>query len=981
MSQAAQLPTKVVLILDDSGSMYSTSFSHVFVGEIRKRFDDMANRIEANAALRTSVDAVVFSCEAQSGKRLMRLPKLSQSTNISSGFRAMHELVGRSKCGHCIVVFISDGVDDRGNEAKIAALAPLPCKATLITVAVGEGFPTSLVVDKLRPTYHTYGGDAVPLVIELPSDRSSVNDMVSDVDWVVSQVQAIIEAGGTQREYTLGELASLNDVQLISLQCKLWYNACTIRCMAKGTPHEEKVACIKEAKGNFDAAEQLMKGLVLTLSKPLPSNLRARRPLFLLASMREKLNQLLARLATGARLDAMSDRDRAKYLSYANSGGRFLHKTLEYHSVDFPTSLASLMRFLTQYEGTPKDEKLMDNINLCSWRDYCEDAALNLDAFRGATSLAGVLDTLPFVGRGVELHAPIPDCAQINPWLMVFMVKDLPATLKGVSTYDLHTLCGGEIKLSGGGRINAIVIGGGSPSCPGIFCHVQTYCLIRNWMAYFNDIRLIGAGMLAMHVLCNYPKQEEWHLEELARARDICALHTPANSRWWIEYLEVAGTAQFRRCLVTESKELPRCMMCPDLSKFMLATWWLADQGRAFSREELVDRCQATVAEFLGRSKMDHALFLSFFDISREGGALDLDAAALVRKALPAPEHRTPRRVAGLLRAAFEAEVRQAGRDASKRVQVALNVERLMAHRSGYLSIGKIQCFFARMLGGDEGIEHWEGLSSERLLRALSTSCLSSSYDRSRYTAFLDQPERKMLDDMAVKLAGSGSGAMRQTLLAEGMALVRSGLHAQHDGLPRVIPSEHWLRYQTETGRDISETWRLDEAGLSTVACCFPECDLYLTIPPGSPKQQRAIIQDHLRTCCRFSIPGLHRCVSAHSLLPAEEIAELVRTGAELREPFLPRDVTRRLAKGAGVYDGVPRGFASAESFRSFALVEAARGLPDKIQAAIDGFTGGDDAQFLELIERLRASLRTNAAWNYAEFKATFDAKYAAMGL
>jgi hypothetical protein len=417
----------------------------------------------------------------------------------------------------------------------------------------------------------------------------------------------------------------------------------------------------------------------------------------------------------------------------------------------------------------------------------------------------------------------------------------------------------------------------------------------------------------------------------------------------------------------------------------MLATWWLADQGHAFSQQDLIDRCQATVMEFLGRSKMDNALFLSFFDISREGGAFSMDATALVLKAFSSSalaEHRTLRQVAGLLRAAFEAEVRQTGLDSSKRVQVTLNVERLMAHRSNNLSIGKIQCFFARLMVQHCGVESWEGLSTERLLRALSTSCFNgSSYGRSRYTVFLDQPERKMLDDMAVRLAGSGSGAMRQTLLAEGKALVRSQLYAQHEGLPRVIPAEHWLRYQAETGRDISKTWRLDESGLSAIACCFPECDLYLAIPSGSPKKQRAIIQDHLRTCCRFSIPGLHRCVSTHFLLPAEEIVELVKSGTELREPFLPRDVTRRLAKGVGVYDGVPRGFASAEAFKSFALVEAARGLPDKIQAAIDGFTGGDDAKFVELVERLKTSLKANSAWSYPEFKATFDAKYAAMGL
>jgi hypothetical protein len=68
--------------------------------------------------------------------------------------------------------------------------------------------------------------------------------------------------------------------------------------------------------------------------------------------------------------------------------------------------------------------------------------------------------------------------------------------------------------------------------------------------------------------------------------------------------------------------------------------------------------------------------------------------------------------------------------------------------------------------------------------------------------------------------------------------------------------------------------------------------ELYLTTPAGDGKKQRTVIRDHLRTCCRFSISGLHRSVAAHRLLPAAEIASIVRSGAELRDPFLPRKVT-----------------------------------------------------------------------------------------
>lgn len=980
-------PTKTlgVLILDDSGSMYQTSHGKSYMTEIRQKFDEMADFIESNKkALGTTVESVIFSGEARTGKRLMGMPRLSYMTNISSGFKAMHALAVRSGCDHCIIVFISDGADDPGNEAKIAALTPLPCKSTLITVAVGEGFPTSLVVDKLRPVYHTYGGDAVPLVIELPSDRRSTQDMESDVEWAVSQVQAIVEAGGAPREYTLGELADLKDIKLISAQCKFWYNACTVKCMSKSVPHDDKEASIKDAKDKFNAAEELMKSLTSSSPKPLPSNLRARRPLFLLTAMREKLNTLLTRLTSGKRMDGMSDAEKAEYLRYGNSEGRFLDKALVRHSVDFPTSLASLLRYLKKLNVTQADRELMDDINLCSWADYIEDAMTddNLKALADAKSLAGVLETLPFVGRSVELCWPIPDCAQINPWLLSFMVKDLPVTLKGVCTHDIFTMRDGLIKLSSGAKINSVILLGGDPECPGFSCHVQTYCFIRNWLAYFNDIRLIGASMLVMFVMCNYSKEEAWHLEELARARSICVLHTDRNSKWWFDYLSVAETPKFRQCLVTESTELPRYMTCPDLSKFMLATWWLADQGHAFSQQDLIDRCQATVTEFLGRNKVGVDFFLSFFNIDRKGGLFDIDASALVLKAFAQPlrtkQHLTLRKVSGLLRTAVDAEVRHAGLDASKSVRVTLDAEKLRAFEKHSLSIGKIQCFYSRLMMQFCGVEHWEGLNDEMLLQALMTAQHgATSFSRSVITNFMHSSEQKILNDMSLKLAGSGMGEARHKLLLEGRAMVQSQLYAQHDGLPRVIPAEHWLRYQAETGRDISKTWRLDESGLSTVACCFPGCDKYLVIPPGSAKEQKAALQDHRRICSRFSIPGLHRCVSTHFLLPAEQIATVVKSGAELRDPFLPREVTRRLANGIGVYGGVPREFASAEAYKAHALAEAVRGVPVKIQAAINAFTGGDDAKFVELIDRLKLSLKANNAWSYAEFKATFDAKYA----
>jgi hypothetical protein len=134
---------------------------------------------------------------------------------------------------------------------------------------------------------------------------------------------------------------------------------------------------------------------------------------------------------------------------------------------------------------------------------------------------------------------------------------------------------------------------------------MQTFCLLKNWMLYLNDIRLVGASMLVLYVLCNYPRQEERHLEELSRARGICARHTPANSRWWFQYLA------FRDCLVTESDRLERFMICPGLGKAMLGVWWLADQGHPFTQQDLINICGATVTEFIGRAKLQAETFLA----------------------------------------------------------------------------------------------------------------------------------------------------------------------------------------------------------------------------------------------------------------------------------------------------------------------------------------------------------------------------------
>ncbi len=77
-----------------------------------------------------------------------------------------------------------------------------------------------------------------------------------------------------------------------------------------------------------------------------------------------------------------------------------------------------------------------------------------------------------------------------------------------------------------------------------------------------------------------------------------------------------------------------------------------------------------------------------------------------------------------------------------------------------------------------------------------------------------------------------------------------------------------------------------------------------------------------------------------------------------------------------GVCGGVPRAFASAEQYREHALQIEYRSMQDKLTASITEFTGGDSIVLYHAIDDIKISMDASV-WGYAQFKRTFDAKYA----
>lgn len=1016
--------TQVHVIFDDSASMYfnsgSMSRSSSFMRAAREEFDALANRLESPDI---SFVFHLFSDTVRTGRRLMQLPTLSRGTNIAIGFQAMEQSIKKMPCEHAIVIFVSDGADSEESRRKRADLRPLPCKSTLLTVAVGGGFPTSIVVDELRVKYHTFGGDSVPLVFPLANEADP--GMLSNIRWVVSEIEDLVKSRGVLQEFSVEELQRMEDIDVDTIfrQCKLWYNACTIKCMSRQSdiPLLEKIELVKKTKEMFNQAEDLMKLTTVGRLKPLPSNLRAKRPIFMLSSLREKLNTLLEQLNKGRLFDELSDVEKQEYLSFGNISGRFLSTSIKYNAANFETSKASLIRFVKNFTSSKEDEALEDQINMCSWAEYMEDAKKSVDFFGDMRSLAGVLDSLPFIGRTVELH-PIPDCAQINPW--VNSIKSMPMTLKTITTHDLYIQYKGEMDVRGE-RVNALIICGGHASCPGIFCHLQTFALTKNWLLYFNDSRLAAASMMVVYVLGS-GIGGGWREEELARVRSICDLHTPINSKWWHDYLDCLKTSDFRRCLVTESSKLEKWMTCPGLGKFLLGMWFLADSGYTFT--DLLDRFQAVAVEFLGRCRLSAEAFFSyeFIQTQFERGAdkrPDLEALYAVMPALKA-SHLTAKGVSRLIQSVLQARIKEIVTAAQTKGVVHFKVEELLKIAHFDLTLHNVKCFFSEILEivrsknlkrldgsklqtymqqvlfGDQcdwqkvvnlfGLSssapssgecdecyHCDGKIEEVLMRSLMIATShKTSFDRSYPTSFVDATRENILNGMAGRIAGKSSMDIRQKITSDAMKQVMSYVHLQHIGLPRPIPREHVLRYKEETGLDIDETWKVDpETRLSPISCCFPGCDHYLTIPSGDEAKQRHTIRDHLGLCCVNWIPGLHRIVARNLSLPTSNIISILKSGTALGDPFLPREVVRRLANGVGVYNGVPRQFESAERYREHSLEIARKAMAYKVDFAIKRFTKGESIVLYHAIDDIRVSYDAKV-WSYSTFKKTFDAKY-----
>ena len=963
--------THVAFILDNSGSMYHAEH---FFGASR-HVPIIASLPESLIALRKDLTQQqisssfhVFSEEAISGSDLQKLlaAQTPRGTNIAAGFEAMIRSKSTEGSERVVVVFVSDGDDTTGAAGKqrCRRLSPLPMPSTLLTVAVGKNFPTSTVLNSLYGTFSTSGDASLPLVFPIDPYADASAEVM---EWIRSQLlETILEiaSGVPRKKVSVEDLTGMGN-QDIFAQCKRWYNECTVQAFLPGRGFSEKVAIVQDCRSKLAAADELMRKGTATVKPLLTSNLRKQLSVYHLTGIREKLNTMLAQLNKGRLFEDLDDKQKKEFLEYGNVAGRLLPKAVKYHGANTDTTIDSLSRMLKSYERCDFDDSVVDSIHLCSLSEILLDAKANTDLFDGMRSMADILKAIAFIGRAVRLF-PVPDCAQINPWLI--RVKDLPCTLKYVNTHDLYCTGGGKLAVRDE-TINSLLLLGGDPACPGIHTHVQTFTATGNWLCYHNDARLAMVAAILVHVLQG-EGLAEWKKDELALLRSVVALHTPENSKWWHSYCEQLAT-QPQLCLVTESPHLPASIRCQGLNKFILAVWCAIDCGRRFDYLQLRGLFQAFVVELLGRAKADLKECLAVHIAAQlpGSGALIEGPWTAVVDSLRATAGK-PAGVRQCMRI-FETEVQGLLKRADKGEPSVRIIPGCLDEVQYFgLTLQHATCIFANLasiagIAEDDRSEYWPPLSEDEFIRALLiVHRHPGSHARNTTTENLSEVPMKQIKELAMaSLAEDAERQLKLSLLAQGRQRIESYLQMRHIGLPCMLPAEYMQRYRDETARDIARDYLVDPiTGLSAVACCYPACDRYLHIPSDlTEKQCRSSLKTHLRECCKFSIPGFHKCVMQHTDATASDILKRVIAGECLKQPFTSRHFG-----------------SDAHSDTNLSLLRQQQ--KTKYRHAVESLTAGDSIVLYHLIEQMQDAVAVKS-WSYDSFRQTFDALYTRMRL
>ena len=833
----------VFIIFDESGSMGD------FAGSVRVALQELYESKPSECRM----GFIGFSDYAIYGDTVESVIHQRGSTNIAGAFELLQVRMEQVNATDDVsIVFISDGCDSEPKQCllKLWSLKPCiaPCK--LLCVAIGDNFPTSMVLNNLRPRFN--GSDALPAVISMSS--------VDDVALVFSELEGLLFYG----EEVLSEYDSSTSIRALSKGCVHTYNAAVNRCTSTSTDS----FVFEELNDAIDTLEHIV-GLALKLdtssslsflpSQRLEAQLYNTEAVVATAlSMIGQMHLMLERINTGAgMLQRCTDAERQKVLSYGHIVGRHTKTAQAYHGAQYPVSRGSLRQFLATYEPTPHDETLEEKINWCTQAEYFADAKAHArDILPNVPTLIHVIEYLPLICRTLTMKKPLPQGLHMNCWLG--KVEAMPTILTHITTYDFFERFNNKAS-SHGEIVSGIMLVTKHPSgsllSRGIGKHLASYLLTRNADLFFPDADLATWAMVAVHIL-GQQHQAEWMSDELASLKFMhSAIYAQDCS--WTRYLMTVWSGSFRQSLITNN-DIRHCE-CPHLNKFILAVFF----SKRLSLQYIEERRDAALVEFFGR--------LSFVSVT------DLFTGQFVKKPVDVLDGISFENLPTLRESirSFRAKLRRSITKSSRfYLEDSVALEPLTSRRFQAWNLDPLiieQVFNSIAQGKLSPItpEHWASL-------ALTGFYCKTSHGRSELNCLetlatkRDEIERHLIKKFIAQLHTSTPGYVQMKLCGH--------VVDTHYGLPVLISQRYAEEFFVVHGVDLMDLLDINDYGLSRSACMFRHCPHFArplgkkaTCKKGLPRMGDKLMQ-HLAPLC--VVGGLHRAVLQHPELDETLILE-----------------------------------------------------------------------------------------------------------
>ena len=358
----------VYIGIDYSGSM--GSHAEIIRQALLKTLDNTQQR---NPEDMYCFHFITFSNTVDDNADLRLLPFTGGSTNIFLAFERQINLIkANPKPKRIITAFISDGEDDgfptiNQRLKELLAKQVFDVPMTFITVAVGNGFPTTMTL-LLREFLHKGTSNFLPHVIPIRTvgDISKSIEMLSNAvlrkdhfqtklsDHSHMQLSELPEAAEEAHGYYTMKCSSLTDpgecIKILG-EAKKIIEKIQKRANALLTEARLKVV---EVDPNSDEAKRAE---ILASKRIAKAKLERNETLTILQNMLEKINELLAEAGKGVLIATMKDDAKQKALTYGHMG-KYAAKASKYHAGrDIRLTVQSLVKYLK--ELTPDQLELM----------------------------------------------------------------------------------------------------------------------------------------------------------------------------------------------------------------------------------------------------------------------------------------------------------------------------------------------------------------------------------------------------------------------------------------------------------------------------------------------------------------------------------------------------------------------------------------------------------------------------------------------